>query len=152
MATADRASQTDHHAPRFEVATKVETHLAWLQSRMSTERTLMSCVRTATALIGFGFTIVQFFNQLNAMNGIAPAARPEMPRVFGLALIAAGTLFLIVALYQYRTITRYLWSRDYRPIAGIDGKPFQAKPAAAIAVLLVLVGIFAFGAVLLRLD
>ncbi len=68
------------------------------------------------------------------------------------ALIGAGTLFLIVALWQYRTLITYFWRPEYRPIAGLDGGPIQARPAAAIAVLLVLVGLFAFGAVLLRLD
>ena len=32
---------------------------------MSMERTLMSWVRTGTALIGFGFTIVQFLERLD---------------------------------------------------------------------------------------
>lgn len=54
-------SQAKNDAHRFEVHPHVETHFSWLRTRLSTERTLMSWVRTATALIGFGFTIVQFF-------------------------------------------------------------------------------------------
>ena len=57
---------------------------------MSLERTLMSWVRTAVSLIGFGFTIVQFFERFQDMTGVAPAVRPEAPRYFGLALILAG--------------------------------------------------------------
>jgi putative membrane protein len=31
-----------------------ETHFSWLRTRMSAERTLMSAIRTAAALIGSG--------------------------------------------------------------------------------------------------
>ena len=37
----------------------------------------MAWVRTAIALIGFGFSIVEIFNRLAAMPGVAPALRPE---------------------------------------------------------------------------
>ena len=49
------------------------THFAWLRTRMSIERTLMSWLRTATALIGFGFTIFQFLQRFNQTPGIKPA-------------------------------------------------------------------------------
>ena len=54
---------------RFEVKADVPTHFAWLRTRMSMERTLMSWVRTATALIGFGFTIFQFLHRFNQDTG-----------------------------------------------------------------------------------
>lgn len=73
-------NHTKDKTSRFEVHPTVETHFSWLRTRMSAERTLMSWVRTATALIGFGFTIVQFFERFNKMEGIAPAIRPEAPR------------------------------------------------------------------------
>ena len=38
----------------------MSSHFSWLRTRLSIERTLMSWVRTSTALIGFGFTIFQF--------------------------------------------------------------------------------------------
>lgn len=41
------------------------THFAWLRTRMALERTLLAAIRTGTALIGFGFTIVQFFQRLS---------------------------------------------------------------------------------------
>jgi inner membrane protein YidH len=59
---------------RFEVKGDAPSHFAWLRTRMSMERTLMSWVRTATALIGFGFTIFQFLQRFNQTPGIAPAA------------------------------------------------------------------------------
>ena len=56
-----------HSAPsagRFEVRATADTHFGWIRTRLSIERTMMSWIRTATALIGFGFAIVQFFERL----------------------------------------------------------------------------------------
>jgi putative membrane protein len=50
-------------AARFEVRTTAESHFSWVRTRLSLERTLMSWVRTSVALIGFGFTIVRFFER-----------------------------------------------------------------------------------------
>ena len=57
-----------HSAPsagRFEVRATADTHFGWIRTRLSIERTMMSWIRTATALIGFGFAIVQFFDAWN---------------------------------------------------------------------------------------
>lgn len=64
---------------RFEVKADVPSHFSWLRTRMSMERTLMSWVRTPTALIGFGFTIFQFLQRFNQTPGIAPAAHSWTP-------------------------------------------------------------------------
>ena len=55
MANHDPTWSTPH---RFEIKTSAESHFSWIRTRLSVERTLMSWVRTGTALIGFGFTIV----------------------------------------------------------------------------------------------
>jgi putative membrane protein len=44
---------------RFEVRVTADSHFGWIRTRLSPERTMMSWLRTATALIGFGFAIVQ---------------------------------------------------------------------------------------------
>ena len=62
-------SEQRNEKPRFEVRTTAESHFSWLRTRMSVERTLMSWVRTATALIGFGFTIFQFLSRFNQTPG-----------------------------------------------------------------------------------
>ena len=61
------------------VPPKTETHFSWLRTRLSVERTLMSWVRTATALIGFGFTIFQFFDKMGGMVGVTTARHPRLP-------------------------------------------------------------------------
>jgi putative membrane protein len=150
-------SAQEEQPDRFEVRITSDSHFAWLRTRLALERTLMAWVRTGVALIGFGFTIVQFFQRLQEMKGVAPAARPEAPRYLGLALIGAGVLALLISGWQYRQIVRYLWSRPFRPIAGIQEKnadvpPIAQSPVLVIVIAIILIGLFAFGAVLLRMD
>jgi putative membrane protein len=107
------------------------------------------------ALIGFGFTIVQFFQRLGDMQGVAPAARPQAPRQMGLALIGAGVLALLISAWQYRVVVRYLWSSPFRPLAGIEPKTetllIARTPLMAVVIAVILIGLFAFGSVLLRM-
>ena len=82
--------QIEAHPQRFVVHATADSHFSWMRTRWSLERTLMSWVRTAVSLIGFGFTIVQFFERLSSMEGVHPALRPQAPRSVGLSLIAEG--------------------------------------------------------------
>jgi putative membrane protein len=109
----------------------------------------MAWVRTATALIGFGFTIVQFFERLSTMDNVASAARPQMPRYLGLALIAAGVASLLVSVWQYRWVINYLWSVPFQPVAGLRRGGMQT-PLYFIVIALIFIGLFAFTAVLMR--
>jgi putative membrane protein len=84
-------------AHRFDVKADAPTHFAWLRTRLAAERTLMAWVRTSVSLIGFGFTIFQFFARLSAMDNVAPATHSELPRYVALALIGAGTIGLCVS-------------------------------------------------------
>jgi putative membrane protein len=144
----------DGHTPtgldRFEVVAKVDTHFSWIRTRMSLERTLMSWVRTGTALIAFGFTIFQFLENFNRMPGVAPAAHPYLPQVLGLTLIGGGIAALVIAAYQYIEFSNYLWHEKFRPVAGIRETPGRS-PLLALTMVLVLAGIFAFLAVAFRL-
>jgi putative membrane protein len=138
-------------ADRFAVRATAESNFAWLRTRLALERTLMAWVRTAISLIGFGFAVVEIFNRLAAMPNVAPAMRPEMPRYVGLALIAAGVLGLVFSCWQYLWVSRYLWSPQFRPIAGLREGPMQT-PGLAIAIALTIIGSLAFVAVLLRVS
>src|ERR1700752_509516 len=106
-------------AGRFEVRVTSDSHFGWIRTRLSIERTLMSWVRTATALIGFGFTIVQFFERFKKVEGVTPAIHPEVPRYLGLMLIGAGVVGMIISLWAYRGLLRYLWGEEFQPIAGV---------------------------------
>ena len=75
---------TTAEADRFEVRVTADTHFGWLRTRLSVERTMMSWVPTAVALIGFGFAIVQFFERLQQMPGTQAALIPTAPKYLGL--------------------------------------------------------------------
>lgn len=145
---ADPHSTTS--AGRFEVRVTSDSHFSWIRTRLSIERTMMSWIRTAVALIGFGFAIVQFFARFEQMPGVRPAAYPNAARDLGLALISCGVLALLIAVWQYLWIIRYLWDGSFAPIAGPTREGVQ-MPVIVIAVLLIGIGVFAFFAVLLRL-
>lgn len=135
---------------RFDVRVTADSHFSWVRTRLSVERTAMSWIRTAVSLIGFGFAIEQFFERLEQMPGARPANFPGAPRLLGLSLIACGVLSLLVSLWQYFWVVRYMWNDPFTPIAGMKREGMNS-PVVAIAVLLILIGVFAFGAVFWRL-
>jgi inner membrane protein YidH len=136
-------------ADRFQVKESVGSHFAWLSARLALEMTMMAWIRMAITLIGFGFTIVQFFERLNDMEGVAPAAQPFAARYVGLVLIGAGIVALVVSAVQYRATIRYLWQDDFAAIAGI-GKAPGNTPIYAVTIGLLVIGVAAFLAVLVR--
>lgn len=138
------------NSDRFEVRVTADSHFAWLRTRLALERTMMAWARTAIALIGFGFAIVQFFGYLHDVPGATPARFPEAARYLGLALIGCGVVALAISLWEYQWMRRYLWSGSFSAIAGTTTGGKQTPLYAAVLVL-ILVGVFAFFAVLLRL-
>jgi putative membrane protein len=141
---------TAPNSNRFEVRVTADSHFGWLRTRLSLENTMMSELRTAISLIGFGFAIVQFYERLAQMPGALPAYFPGVPLYLGLALILCGVLMLIIAIWQYRWGISYLWSGSFAPIAGPTKEQWRT-PQIAVAVLLICIGLCAFFAVLLRL-
>ena len=142
---------TAAHAGRFEVRVSADSHFAWLRTRLALERTIMSWLRTAVALIGFGFALVQYIDHLQQIRGARPAYLPTAPEYLGLALISCGILALVISLWQYFWTVRYLWGGSFSPIAGLTKEGMQS-PVIAVAILLIGIGIFAFFAVLFRLT
>jgi putative membrane protein len=137
-------------AGRFEVRTTSDSHFGWIRTRLSVERTMMSWLRTATALIGFGFAIVQFFERLQQTPEARSAYIPHAPIYLGLALIGCGVLALVISIWQYRWTVHYLRGGSFASIAGMANEPMNS-PVLAVSILLMIIGLFAFFAVLLRL-
>ena len=144
-------THTAPNASRFEVRATASDHFAWLRTRLALERTIMAWLRTAVALIGFGFAIVQYLEHLEQTPEARAAYLPHAPRYLGLALIACGILALAISLWQYAWAIRYLWGEPYTPLAGVT-KEGKHTPVMAVAIVLILIGLFAFFAVLLRLT
>src|SRR5215469_782257 len=135
---------------RFDVRVTADSHFSWLRTRLALENTMMAEQRTAVSLIGFGFAIVQFFERLGQMPGALPATHPAAPLYLGLALILSGVAVMLIAIWQYWRGVRYLWGGSYAAIAGVTERGL-GSPNIAVAVLLTVIGLFAFFAVLFRL-
>src|SRR5271166_518899 len=75
-----------------------------------------------------------------------PAPLSECAAVPGAWLIFCGIMALVISIWQYRWILRYMWSGDFARIAGMTKEGLQT-PVVAIAVLLMCIGLFAFFAV-----
>ncbi len=144
------SSSIDSIPGRFEVKATASDHFSWLRTRLSIERTMMSWVRTASALIGFGFTIDQFFDRMQQMPGAAAAYFPHASRYLGLSLIFCGVMALVISIWEYHWGLRYLWGGNFAAIAGVTREGKQT-PLLAVAILLAFIGTFAFFAVVLRL-
>src|SRR5260370_18837485 len=92
---------TAAYAGRFEVRVTADSHFAWVRTRLSLERTMMSWLRTAVALIGFGFAIVQYLAHLQQIPGARPAYLPTAPEYLGLALISCCIVALLFSICHY---------------------------------------------------
>jgi putative membrane protein len=133
---------------RFDVKASISDHFSWMRTQMSLQRTLMSATRTAVSLIGFGFTVAQFFEHLRDKlpEGLRNT-RPDVPRNLGLLLIAAGVASLAVFTWQFKVATNYMRGGDFEPIAVTRQ---MHTPAYLTAFAVLLIGIAAFISVLLR--
>ena len=138
-------------AARFEVRASASDHFAWVRTRLALERTIMSWLRTAVALIGFGFAIVQYLYHLEQEPGARQAYFPHALQYLGLALISCGILALLISIWQYFWSIRYLWGEPFAPIAGVAKEGIQT-PVIPVAFILIGIGLFAFFAVLFRLT
>jgi putative membrane protein len=141
--------QVSGESSRFEVRLTAEAHFAWLRTRLAVERTMMAYMRTAVALIGFGFAIVQYLSNLHRLSGEAAPRFPDAAFYLGLALIFCGVMASVVSIREYRWMLRYLSEGSFAPIARVAKEGMQT-PLHAMSIVLVLIGLFAFFAVLLN--
>jgi putative membrane protein len=119
------------------------TGMSFQRTRMSADRTLMSVIRTSLALIGFGFTIFQFFEKLKEAGTLSGT---HAARNFGLALVALGIGMLalgIVYHVQFMLGLRHVRD-DMREQGLIHGESlFPVSLTLITAVALLLIGIAA---------
>lgn len=84
----------------------ISAQFSWIRSDLSNLRTLLSWSRTAVSMIGFGFTIYNFFSGF--LQEAGEARLREFSRNLGLTLVVAGTLAMIIAVWNYWSINNYL--------------------------------------------
>jgi putative membrane protein len=85
----------------------LSAQMSWMRSDLSNLRTLLSWVRTSVSMIGFGFTIYNFYSGVFEGLGGGPRSH-EAARNLGMALVAAGTVAVIIAVWNYWSINQYL--------------------------------------------
>ena len=136
-------------SPDFKLDANTElaarrTGMSFQRTRLAEDRTLMAIIRTSLSLIGFGFTIYQFFQRLREQDVITKAAAP---RHFGVALVALGVLMLILGIAYH--VQFMLGLRRLRESMREDGiihgeTVFPVSLTLITAILLLLVGVTAF--------
>lgn len=103
------------------------------------ERTFLAWVRTAIAVMAFGFLVERFdlFLEIAApslSNRTLSAAGQEFASVAGFALIVLGTAMVALAAARFLRTARNIDARDEHPSTG-------ARIDLALAALLVLLGL-----------
>lgn len=117
------------------------TDLALQRTIIAEERTLMAWIRTSLSMIGFGFSIYNFFRYLPEEIAAGSAQRPHAPRNLGMSLIALGTLALAAAAWQHRNFLRQIGASEKRHMWSI---------AFVSSIAVVFIGLIAFFGVLLH--
>lgn len=105
---------------------------------MAAERTFLAWIRTAVALLAFGFVVARFgifLRQVASLGGAAPAGGgPGVSLYAGLGLVSMGVVVGIVSAIRH---TRYIRAIDAGRFRGSFGSAF----AFAVVVVLSLVGV-----------
>jgi putative membrane protein len=138
--------------PSTELSSR-RTGMSFQRTRMSADRTLMSVMRTALSLIGFGFTIFQFFERLRETNTLISGRHSA--RNFGLALVLLGVAMLTLGILYHLAFMRALRvQRQQMKAAGlIHGESqFPVSLTLIIALLLFLVGALAIASIAFKLG
>jgi len=117
------------------------TGMSFQRTRMSADRTLMSVMRTSLSLIGFGFTIFQFFARLHEAQVVKSSGAS---RHFGEALVYLGIGMLVVGIGYH--VVYMLELRKERLQLKADGlihaeSKFPPSLTLMVAVLLLLIGL-----------
>ena len=123
-----------------QTETNSATELARERTREAADRTLMAWIRTSLSLIGFGFTANKVLEVLEAGK---PASPLHSTLVFALSFIALGAFGLLGAVIQYRWMMKRLQMGNFIYVA-------PRGLTVTVAILLVVIGLFAFIAVVVR--
>jgi putative membrane protein len=120
---------------------------------MSADRTLMAVIRTSLSLIGFGFTIYQFFRYLRETAGAIQFLQSEAPRKFGMALVMLGVVMLSLGIWKHVAFMLELRAQrntfaDQGLIPGED--KFPVSITLITATLLLATGLIAIAGMAMR--
>jgi putative membrane protein len=137
---ADRGTTSEEQSTELS---RRRTGMSFQRTRLSADRTLMSTLRTSLSLIGFGFTIFQFFGGLRESGTLRNA---DAPRHFGVILVLIGICMLLIGVvYHIRFIHGLRTVRDQMTAEGlIHGQSdFPVSYTLIVALLLLALGVVA---------
>jgi putative membrane protein len=104
---------------------------------LAAERTFLAWVRTALALMGFGFVIARFalfMRELAAVQGGRPQAYPTFSPALGFVMVCLGVIVIVVAPIRHLAYIRALER-------GVTNPPLRIPLSLVVAVTLALVGV-----------
>ena len=120
----------------------ITNELARERNRAAADRTLLAWIRTSIAMIGFGFGVGKLTDVLEKQTAPIPNEPIDSGIIFGEAFITLGIFSLLAAIVQY-----------WRILKRIDDVQYAYTPSRALpmmtAILLLLIGLFAFIAILI---
>ncbi len=116
--------------------------LAKERNRAAAERTLLAWIRTSLSLIGFGFGIDQIVTAIQRTRRLDDLETMYLARITGLAFIAVGLYALLSAAIEHRRELRRIQRDDYLYTP-------RRSSALAVAIALMVIGIFAFLGILI---
>ena len=122
--------------------TSTTNELARERNRAAADRTLMAWIRTALAMIGFGFGVGKLYDALEQANPDQVSDPLHSAFIVGEALIVLGVLGLLAAVIQHWQLLRKIEDEQF-----VYRSP-RALPMI-VATLLLLIGVFAFVSILL---
>lgn len=128
------------------------TGLAFQRTRVSADRTLMAVTRTSLSLIGFGFTIFQFFRSMHQAGTISDVAS-QGARNFAIVLIITGIGLLVFGLLFHIGFMKAL--RNERNSLVNEGLlhgelPYPVSLIMIVAVVLLAIGLVTLLGIILR--
>jgi putative membrane protein len=142
----------DIDALSFELSSR-RSGLSFQRTRMSADRTLMSVIRTSLALIGFGFTIFQFFRYLRETAGTTYLVPVYAARNFGLALVVLGAGMQVLGIIYHLRFMRELRAERHMMVEQklLHGElSYPVSMTLIVAVLLLLIGLIAIFSMVTR--
>jgi putative membrane protein len=122
--------------------TSTTNELARERNRAAADRTLMAWIRTALAMIGFGFGVGKLYEALEQSYPDRVVDPLHSSKIVGEALIALGVVGLLAAIIQHWSILKRIEEEQY------IYRPPRTLPMI-VALLLLSIGVFAFVSILM---
>ncbi|OEO33083.1 hypothetical protein VW23_008350 [Devosia insulae DS-56] len=127
--------------------------MAFQRTRMAADRTMMAVIRTSLSLISFGFTIYKLIEGMQGSKLVE--LKDHASRNFGLTLIGIGMAALVAGIiYQLRFMAQLKAKRrELEQQGSIHAETdFPGSFNLVLAVLLLLVGVFAVISIVFRIG